>query len=219
MKEIEYNVLNAEKLGEEEHKKFVKERLMKNSNLFDPIHKLKLKTMANSSKKIKLKTSTNKEVELKQQGNIAFQLLVKSQHFGMNLDLNEVMKYQLTPIPYSLGTIDGFLNKTNKAKGVEYLTKNIEDTVSFPNKEKMIIIDGNAAYYTLTNLPHTFGEVCQKIFYTLPKGSDITFSTDMYKAHSIKSIERERRGSGDKLILLSGPSMKRPPDWKVYSYC
>ena len=125
VKEIEYNVLNAEKLGEEEHKKFVKERLMKNSNFFDPIHKLKLKTMANSSKKIKLKTSTNKEVELKQQGNIAFQLLVKSQHLGMNLDLNEVLKYQLIPIPYSLGTIDGFLNKTNKAKGVEYLTKNI----------------------------------------------------------------------------------------------
>ena len=175
--------------------------------------------MANSSKKMKLKTSTNKEVKLKQQGNIAFQLLVKSQHLGMNLDLNEVMKYQLTPIPYSLGTIDGFLNKTNKAKGVEYLTKNIRDTVSLTNKEKMIIIDGNAAYHTLTDLPHTFGEVCQKIFYTLPKGSDITFSTDMYKAHSIKSIERERRGSGDKLILLSGPSMKRPPNWKVYSYC
>ena len=52
VKKIEYNVLNAEKLGEEEHKKFVKERLMKNSNFFDPIHKLKLKTMANSSKKV-----------------------------------------------------------------------------------------------------------------------------------------------------------------------
>ena len=101
----------------------MKERLEKNSNFFDPIRKLKLKTMANSSKKVKLKTSTNKVVELKQQGNIAFQLLVKSQHLGMNLDLTEVMKYQLTPIPYSLGTIDGFLNKTNKAKGVEYLTK------------------------------------------------------------------------------------------------
>ena len=99
------------------------------------------------------------------------------------------------------------------------MTKNITDTVSSIKGGKMIIIDGNAAYHTLTDLPHTFGEVSQKIFYTLPKGSDITFSTDMYKTHSIKSIERERHGLGDKLILLSGPSMKRPPDGKVYLYC
>ena len=114
MKDIEYDVLNAEKLGEEEHKKFVKERLEINSNFFDPIRKLKLKTMADSSKKVKLKTSTNKVVELKQHGKIAFQLLVKSQHLGMNVDLREVMKYQLISIPYSLCTIDGFLNKISK---------------------------------------------------------------------------------------------------------
>ena len=150
--------------------------------------------MANSSKKVRLKTSKNKVVELKQQGNIAFQLLVKSQHLGMNLDLAEVMKYQLTPIPYSLGTVDGFLNKTNKAKGVEHLTKDKEDTVPPNKKETMVIIDGDATYHTLTELPGTFGEVCQKLFNVLPKGSDITFSTDTYKPHSIKSMERERRG-------------------------
>ena len=72
VKEIEYDVLNAEKLGEEEHKKFVKKWLKMNSNSFYPICKLRLKTMANSSKKVKLKTTTNKVVKLKVQGNIAF---------------------------------------------------------------------------------------------------------------------------------------------------
>ena len=47
-------------------------------------------------------------MELKQQGNIAFQLLVKSEQGELDIDLKELMAFQLTPIPYSLGTADGF---------------------------------------------------------------------------------------------------------------
>jgi len=41
------------------------------------------------------------------------------------------------------------------------------------------------------------------------------FSTNMYSPNSVKAMERNRRGVGDKLIV-SGGEMRRPKDWKVF---
>ena len=111
--EIEKDILNAEEFGKTSKECFIDERLKKNEGFFNPIKRLNLKTMATASKKVICTTKTNKVVELKQQGNIAFQLLVKSQETNNEIDLEKVMKYQLTPVPSCLGTPDGFLNKTN----------------------------------------------------------------------------------------------------------
>ena len=105
--------------------------------------------MADMSRKISITTRHKKVVELKQQGNIAFQLLVKAQSLGMSIDLEHIMKFQLTPVPYSLGTADGHLSKTNKAKGMQYLTKDVEDA-NLPNKEEtLVIMDGNALFHSM----------------------------------------------------------------------
>ena len=113
--EIEIDVLSAEEIGKKQKEAFIEDRLMKNENFFNPVKKLKLKTMAHKNKKVKIAAGKNKVIEVKQHSNIAFQLLVKSQSLGKSLDLFEVMKFQLTPVPPWLGTADGFLNKTNKA--------------------------------------------------------------------------------------------------------
>ena len=49
----------------------------------------------------------------------------------------------------------------------------------------------------------------------IPGTSYVIFSTDMNKENSVKSLERKLRGCGERL-LLSGPSMKRPADWKAF---
>ena len=49
----------------------------------------------------------------------------------------------------------------------------------------------------------------------IPGTNDVIFSTDMYRTNSVKSLERRLRGCGEK-FLLSGPSMKRPADWKGF---
>ena len=49
----------------------------------------------------------------------------------------------------------------------------------------------------------------------IPKNQDVIFSTDMYSTDSIKSQERERRGSSEK-FLISGPNIRRPADWKLF---
>ena len=63
--------------------------------------------------------------EFKQKSNVAFQLLVKSQQRNIDVDLQELMSFQLTSVPYSLGTADGFLVKTDKSSSFHFLTKGI----------------------------------------------------------------------------------------------
>ena len=38
-----------------------------------------------------------------------------------------MVKYCLTPVPYCIGTADGYLAKTNKTVGFSFLNKNIMD--------------------------------------------------------------------------------------------
>ena len=146
---------------------------------------------------------------------MAIQLLVKSQNLNMNIDLQNVMKYQLTPIPYCLGTSDGYLAKTNKAKGFHHITKDSEDAVRPLPDVTLLILDGNSIFHGLTDLPDNFRDISQKIFKAIPSGGDVIFSTDTYDRGSIKSMERKHRGAGEKLLIKS-PSIRRPADWKLF---
>ena len=208
-------MLRAEEAGKEEKKKFIEERLMEKKDIFDPIHQLKLKTMAETSKKGKLRSKNNKVTEFKQQSNVAFQLLVKSQQGNIDVDLQELMSFQLTAVPYSLGTSDGFLVKTDKSSSFHLLTKGIQDAVSPPEANTLTIIDGNALFHAMVQVPLTFRDICIKVLDMLPKKTDVIFSTDMYKEGSIKAMERKRRGTGEK-IILAGEATKRPGDWATF---
>lgn len=130
--EIEKDVLRAEAAGRSEKEKFITERLETGEHFFEPVKRLKLKVMADTSKRVTLKSTQNKLTEYKHQGNVAFQLLVKSQEGDLNMDLKELMTYQLTPVPYSLGTADSYLAKTDKSAAFHYLTKTVEDAVPPP---------------------------------------------------------------------------------------
>ena len=79
----------------------------------------------------------------------------------------------------------------------------------------LTIVDGNALFHSVTELPDTFRGVAEKLFSMIPSSGNIVFSTDTYCENSIKSSERRRRGTGEKL-LIQGPNMKRPSDWKGF---
>ena len=102
----------------------------------------------------KLLTSSDKVVQYKQEGNAAFGLLVHLyNHVGTRLDLQELMSYPMTPIPYSIATADGFFAKTNKAKGMELIAKDVYDEPFPPDNEILVIEDGNAIFYYLSQVP------------------------------------------------------------------
>ena len=57
--DVETDLLRAEAVGKSEKNIFITERLEKKERFFDPIKKLKLKTVANTAKTVKVKSSKN----------------------------------------------------------------------------------------------------------------------------------------------------------------
>ena len=212
--DVTRDVLRADKAGKEARDVFVTKQLESGKDFFQPVKRLKLNTLEDMNKKVKVTTSKNKIVQYKQQGNIAFQLFVKSQIQDIQLDLKELMKYPLTPVPYSISTADGFLVKTDKSKSFHHITKDVDDAIASPPNETLVIHDGNASFYDMKEIPGNFRHICRKIFDMMSKGN-VVFSTDSYKDKSIKSMERKRRGDTEKLIVR-GEAMKKPPDWKSF---
>jgi hypothetical protein len=125
------------------------------------------------------------------------------------------MKYPLTPVPYSLATADGYLNKTDKARGLHYLIKGVDNAALPSSGTTLVVEDGNAVLYYMREVPGNFKEICQKMLDMMVKTSDVVFSTDMYHVDSVKAVERRKRGCGEKLII-QGEMTKRPSDWKAF---
>ena len=73
-----------------------------------------------------------KIVSYREQSDLAFMLLIKSQCLDEPIDIGELMSYSLTPVPHSLGTPDGFFNKTNKAAMLHYLIDDTPEEVVVP---------------------------------------------------------------------------------------
>ena len=123
------------------------------------------------------------------------------------------MMYCLTPIPYCIGTADGYLAKGDKSKSFANISKDIVN--ANPVQTNCLTVeDGNAIFYQLKPIPDTFKKIAVKVFDTVARG-DVLFSTDMYTADSVKNLERQRRGCGEKLIV-KGESTKKPCDWKDF---
>lgn len=212
--DVTKDILSIEKEGKELYKNFVQTRLIDKSESFHaPIKRNKKKTFAHLQSTVKVKTSKKNEVKITAQRNLFGQLLMLSQ--DNDLDIQKVMEYPLGPVPWALATPDGMPIKTNKAVLMQKLED--ESALQIPAKERdhVHIIDGNALFHTLTNLPETFGELAYNIFCALPKVAKVHFLTDNYKEHSIKSLERMRRGESQ-VFIVRGSSTKLPREWRSF---
>lgn len=214
--EVEVDVLRAEAAGKLAKEAFIQR--LKNGvttdTFFEPIKRQKLLTMEMANKSVKLTTSQGKLVQYQEQSDLAFQLLIKSQLLSTPLDLDVLMTFSLTPVPASLGTPDGFFNKTNKAAAMHHLLADRTEEVVYP-ANALFIQDGNALFHSITALPPTFGEICLMLLDQMVAKKNFVFSTDSYLPNSIKGTERLRRGSSERL-LLDGVATRRPADWKLF---
>ncbi|XP_049455367.1 uncharacterized protein LOC125902797 isoform X2 [Epinephelus fuscoguttatus] len=156
--EVEIDMMRADTVGMEAKEAFIKDRFQNGNpeeTFFEPIKRQKLKTMEASNKTIKLTTSQGKLIQYSEQSNLAFMLLVKSQLLKEPLNIDELMRYSLTPVPPSLGTADGFFAKSNKASMLHFLLEDSPEEVPYP-KDAFYIQDGMALFHTLVNLPETW---------------------------------------------------------------
>ena len=101
-------------------------------------------------------------IQYQEQGNLAFQLLIKSQLAEKPIAFTHLMGFTLTPVPPCYGTPDGFFNKTNKASLLHYILADFNESVSYPT-DTFFIQDGNSTFHSLKDLPSTFGVICLKM--------------------------------------------------------
>ena len=128
--------------------------------------------------------------------------------------MREVFTYPLTPVPLSLGHIDGRTNETTKSTLMKELGKS--SVLNNPEMVDVVIFDGIFFLHLLSDLPETFGFVSRSILRKLcssfsAKRIDVVF--DKIVTPSIINNERDIRvQSLDKHTAyeISGPVQKRP---------
>ena len=79
-------------------------------------------------------------------GILFLQLLTKSEEGG-KVEIEELMTYSLTPVPYSLAMADGFLNKTMNPRGFHYFINEVENSPMPSSKYTLKIEDENAVFF------------------------------------------------------------------------
>ena len=205
-REVEVDVLQADERGRLEKSKFMAERLTKlaeaTKKFYDPIHKLNLKTMSHCNKVVKLTSSKGKVIQYQEQSDVFCAILVKSQLLPKPISLEELMSYTLTPVPHSIGTPDGFLAKTNKATLMHHIVDSIGDVeIPYNSLDTFFIEDGNAVIHAQQGLPKTFKATIFKVVDNLSTKPHLVFSTDSYHQNSVKSQERLRRGTSQKILV------------------
>ena len=210
--EIAKDLLTVDTHGINAYKPFVHERLVqKTTSIHSLIKRMKLKTFTSSAMTKSVTRSSKKMKELAAERNVFGQYILLSMKHKLCMD--KVMSYPLGPVSWSLATADGAPVRTDKAKLLHKLEES--HIVSAGPESAVYIIDGNAMFQALIQIPDTFGELAERIFVNLRNATRVDFVTDTYREQSIKNIERNRRGTSQE-FLVHGPLTRVPREFKTF---
>ena len=217
---IAKDLMEAKQLGEKAYKSFRVERLESDppvKKIHDPLTRMNLKTFSSLNKKTKANCNTPKEVILKADRNLFAHMIIIAQ--SRKLDMKEVLKHPLGPIPWSLATSDGSLRKTCKVSLARELQKNVSPAESLPQKTACLI-DGMALIQKINGDNKTFAEVAEHaLSITLAESTnssrvDVIF--DVYREISIKNAERLRRGESESTLFKNISTGHTIKQWRKF---
>ncbi|GFO04719.1 inosine triphosphate pyrophosphatase [Plakobranchus ocellatus] len=106
--------------------------------------------------------------------------------------MEKVLKYPLSPVPWSLSSPGGLPLKINKATLLHKLenTFNCFESQDFSRQPyTAYIMDGNALLHCVSSGPDTFKDFAKQASCSLPQTTSVHFVTDIYKPYSKKSCE------------------------------
>ena len=225
--EISSDILQAKVAGTAAMEQFVKDRLVEQKvPFFDPIKKVKLKTFSTLKKVTKSKSSTGESISISTDRELFSRIVVVAK--SRDIDLKEMLTYELSPVPLALAKPDGSLNKTAKQTLLAELEKNSSSTFArLPTVQgdTAWMVDGMAMLQmSKTSSLKTFGDLSEFLFDQImrifntqqPVRVDVLF--DRYDiTPSIKSAERARRSQtpGHKLKITNA-NMPLPKQWDKY---
>ena len=128
--DLQVDLLTVYDKGHKACEDFIKSRLVDGTTSFyASLSKLKLKTLKSVVEKKKVKTES-RIIKLRADKALFARLTVLAQK--RSLDMAEVMKYPLGPIPWSIAAVDGSLVKTNKSKLLELLESGTDPLEEIP---------------------------------------------------------------------------------------
>jgi hypothetical protein len=219
--DIADDLLGSTEKGRDQMNNFVEKRLNTNEiSFWDPIANLKVKTFHSTTKKVQVKAVNDKLVTVGADRELFARLLIAANVRQINL--KDVLCYELSSVPFSLALQDGTLRKTTKS----VLAGLIESKVtvfprlhSFP-KDTIHLIDAMALVQVMKLAgTKTFGELASKYFNAITSSlvscKEVHIVFDQYWDLSIKAGERTLRGSLNSCleVKIHGPSTPVPKQW------
>lgn len=214
-------LLESTEIGKKNMEAFIQDRLNTNKvSFWEPLKQLKIKTFASTKKKITLKSTNEKVISIDADRNLFGRLLIVANSREVNL--RDVLAYELSPVPLSLAHCDGSLRKTTKSVLMSVLEEKVRVSARLPvepqDTKSIHLIDGMAVVQTMkSGNASTFGELANKFYAIateplLQNGCDrVDIVFDQYRDMSIKSHERSRRGSSSALeVKINSPSTPVP---------
>ena len=184
----------------------------KDKSIFETLPRMNIKNFGDVQKRASNSTKINL---LKHDRNMFSRLLVAVK--SRNINLEEVLKFSLEPISYSLASSDGGLAKTNKAVLLKVIEQEIPDNshiIETPPEGSALMVDGMAVLQCLrvAKIPPTFKQLAQMILEMIAKlmllnnSNRVDFVTDRYPDVSIKNCERNRRAAAgyQRIKIFSG---------------
>ena len=151
------------------------------------------------------------------------QQLLNAVTAGREVDMFDVLKHELSPVPLSLAKTTAEMNNTPKSELIIILTNDIQIYNTTPNSDlkTCVLIDGHAigkphGCDNFGNYAHVFLQTITRYFTGPVTGVDVVF--DRYIEKSIETAARVRRQGKKKSIrkLIDGPDIKLPQSWDQY---
>lgn len=215
-KEVVESVKNIQKVGQDQYKAFVTEKMIQRTKpITDPIKRNKLPLFS----RLPIKAASKKQAQvaaLKDDCSLFSRLYIACQ--SRDGDLQDFFKHENQPWPPSLSQ-QGQLRQGNKAE----LVRCLQGTTELPAESPQVdvkVFDGAVVVQMLhPKTARIFKEYVQTVFLPyvnaqLQSAVRLDIVWDTYKEDSLKKGAREKRGSGARRRVA--PSVKIPPNWKSF---
>ena len=202
--EVIHDLLCAHKQCENSYTVFKQERLEVDPPIkpfYERLQKLQLKTFSDIQKPWKSRLS-NKEVVLKADHKLFGHMVLVAAN--RNLDMQQVLKHPLGPLPWALANPDGTMRKTNKAVLARNLEKRVTPADTIPSP-RACLIDGMTILYKMNAKLKTYGDLASRALDSAlhigGESSRIDVVFDVYKDMSIKTAEWDAGRPGTEICI------------------
>ena len=138
------------------------------------------------------------------------------------LDMLDVLSHPLGPLPWSLAGTDGVMKKTNKAVLAKHLESKVSPAEVIPG-QYATVIDAMAVIQKVSGENRTFDELSDLILKQMlhhgQTSSRIDVVFDVYRDQSIKTAERENRGSHEGVVFSQIRPGHKIKNWRRLLAC